>query len=39
MILFGVDRVGAYAHLLTGRVALLTGPSGRTGGNVPTMDV
>ncbi len=39
MILFGVDRVGEYAHLLTGRVALLTGPSGRTGGNVPTMDV
>ena len=39
MILFGVDRVGEYAHLLTGRVALLTGPSGRTGGNEPTMDV
>ena len=39
MILFGVDRVEEYSHLLTGRVALLTGPSGRTGGNEPTIDV
>lgn len=39
MVLFGVDRVGAYSNLLHGRVALLTSPSGRTSGNVPTIDV
>lgn len=39
MLLFGADRVGEYAHLFTGRVALLTGPSGRTWDNRPTTDV
>ena len=39
MVLFGVDRVGSYSNLLHGRVALLTSPSGRTSGNVPTIDV
>ena len=39
MVLFGVDRVAEFENLFTGRVALLTGPSGRTSGNVPTIDV
>lgn len=39
MLLFGADRVQEYCRLFQGRVALLTGPSGRTGGNVPTIDV
>ena len=39
MVLFGVDRVAEFSHLLSGRVALLTGPSGRTSGNEPTIDV
>lgn len=39
MVLFGADRVGEFGRLFEGRVALLTGPSGRTGGNVPTIDV
>ena len=39
MVLFGADRVAEYTHLFTGRTALLTGPSGRTSGNEPTMDV
>lgn len=39
MVLFGADRVGSYSNLLHGRVALLTSPSGRTSGNVPTIDV
>lgn len=39
MLLFGADRVQEYCRLFQGRVALLTGPSGRTSGNVPTIDV
>lgn len=39
MVLFGADRVAEFENLFTGRVALLTGPSGRTSGNVPTIDV
>ena len=39
MVLFGVDRVAEYRQLFVGRTALLTGPSGRTGGNRPTVEV
>lgn len=39
MILFGADRVEEYLHLLQGRVALLTAPSGRTRRNQSTIDV
>ena len=39
MVLFGADRVAEFENLFTGRVALLTGPSGRTSRNVPTIDV
>ena len=39
MVLFGADRVAEYAALFEGRVALLTGPSGRTSRNEPTIDV
>ena len=39
MVLFGADRVAEFSHLLSGRVALLTGPSGRTSGNEPTIAV
>lgn len=39
MIQYGIDRADEYAHLFNGRVALLTGPSGRTTGNVPSIDV
>ena len=39
MVLFGADRIGEFGRLLEGRVALLTGPSGRTSGNEPTIDV
>lgn len=39
MVLFGADRVGEFSHLLTGRVALLTAPSGRTRANLSTIDV
>ena len=39
MVLFGADRVEEFSHLLTGRVALLTAPSGRTRGNQSTIDV
>ena len=39
MVLFGADRVAEYRQLFQGRTALLTGPSGRTGGNRPTMEV
>lgn len=39
MVLFGADRVAEYRHLFVGRTALLTGPSGRTSGNEPTIDV
>ncbi len=38
MVLFGIDRVGEYAHLLSGRVALITAPSGRTADNRSTID-
>lgn len=38
MVTFGADRVAEYTHLFTGRTALLTGPSGRTSGNEPTID-
>lgn len=33
MVLFGIDRVAEYRHLLEGRVALITSPSGRTADN------
>ena len=39
MVLFGVDRVGEFAELFQGRVALLTTPTGRTRDNRPTIDV
>lgn len=39
MLLFGVDRVTEYRELLTGRVALLTCPTGRTRSNRSTIDV
>lgn len=39
MLLFGADRVGEYRHLLQGRVALVTAPSGRTRENLSTIDV
>ena len=39
MVLFGADRVAEFRHLFVGRTALLTGPSGRTSGNAPTIDV
>ena len=38
MVLFGIDRVGEYAHLLEGRVALITAPSGRTADNRSSID-
>lgn len=39
MLLFGADRVEEYLHLFQGRVALLTTPTGRTRGNIPTIDI
>ena len=39
MVLFGADRVAEFAHLFTGRVALLTAPSGRTRDNRSTIEV
>lgn len=39
MVLFGADRVGEFSHLFTGRVALLTAPSGRTSDNRSTIEV
>lgn len=39
MVLYGVDRLQQYRNFLEGRVALLTGPSGRTSDNRPTIDV
>lgn len=39
MVSFGVDRVTENARLLRGRVALLTGPSGRTTRNRSTVEV
>ncbi len=38
MVLFGIDRVADHLHLLTGRVALITTPSGRTADNRSTID-
>lgn len=39
MILFGADRIPEYRQLFTGRVALLTSPSGRTSQNQSTIDM
>ncbi len=39
MVLFGADRVSRFPQMLSGRVALLTAPSGRTAGNRSTIDV
>lgn len=39
MVLYGVDRAQEYRNVFEGRVALLTGPSGRTSDNRPTIDV
>lgn len=39
MVLFGADRTAEFSGLFSGRVALLTGPSGRTSRNRPTIDV
>ena len=38
MVLFGADRIGEFAPVFTGRVALLTGPSGRTSDNRSTIE-
>ena len=38
MLLFGADRIAEFRHYFTGRVALLTGPSGRTRDNRSTID-
>ena len=38
MVKFGIDRVGEYHHLLEGRVALITAPSGRTADNRSSID-
>ncbi len=38
-MVLGVDRVGMFQDLFRGRVALLTGPSGRTSDNQSTIDV
>ena len=38
MVICGVDRVAEFRHLFTGRVALLTSPSGRTASNQSTID-
>lgn len=39
MVLFGADRIADFCQLFTGRVALLTAPSGRTRDNRSTIDV
>ena len=39
MVLYGADRAQEYRNVFEGRVALLTGPSGRTSDNHPTIDV
>lgn len=39
MVQFGADRTAEFAHFFTGRVALLTGPSGRTRSNQSTIQV
>ncbi len=38
MVLCGIDRVLEFSHLFTGRVALLTGPTGRTAENRSTVE-
>ena len=38
MIRFGIDRVAEYRHLFSGRVALITAPSGRTADNRSSID-
>lgn len=39
MIFFGADRIGQFRECFSGRVALLTAPSGRTSDNRSTIDV
>lgn len=39
MLLFGADRIAEFQRYFAGRVALLTGPSGRTRDNRSTIDV
>lgn len=39
MVLFGADRVSRFPQMLSGRVALLTAPSGRTADNRSTIEV
>lgn len=39
MLLFGADRVNEYRKLFVGRVALLTGPTGRTRSNHSTIQI
>ena len=39
MIRFGADRIGEFAQVFQGRVALLTAPTGRTRDNRSTIDV
>lgn len=39
MVLYGANRAQEYRNVFEGRVALLTGPSGRTSDNRPTIDV
>ena len=38
MVRFGIDCIEEYKHLLTGRVALITAPSGRTADNRSSID-
>lgn len=38
MLKFGVDNLSQYKHLLVGRVALITAPTGRTAENESTID-
>lgn len=39
MVSYGIDRISEYTHLFAGRVALLTGPTGRTTANVSSVEV
>ena len=38
MVKFGVDNLQDFAHLIQGRVALITTPSGRTAENESTIE-
>lgn len=38
MVLFGADRVTEFRDFFSGPTALLTAPTGRTSGNLPTID-